>query len=94
MLSKKQRKSSRFYNTIKRKASLTGMNAITKWRVDTGRMMRARAETARWNKSADPACIPSIHWNRERQVPKPSPIRSLIPRSARAILNFIKGIAA
>lgn len=93
MISKKQRKSSRFYNTVKRKHSLASIDSITTWKVRSDKMKRDRAETSRWNKTAPPDCIPSIHWKRETKTQTQSPM-SFIPRSTRAIISLFKRKAA
>lgn len=95
MLSKKQRKSSRFYNCVVRKShgTVAQMNAITKWKVDSNRLKRERLETTRWNRSAAPDCIPSIHWKREVKTQRQN-VLSFIPRSARAIVSLFKKVAA
>ena len=92
MLSKKQRKASRFYNSIVRKSSraIAGRNQKNVWKENMFAAQRERRDMALRLKLA----IPPISYMRRREETTTRPtMLSFIPKSARAIMNLFKKAA-
>lgn len=95
MISKKQRKASRFYNDVLKhgrkvqdKINQTTSMRNTFFRIKNQQRERQRVMTG------NVQSIPAISYMRRREErTQKQTFLSFIPRSARAIVNFLKGLA-